>query len=409
MMVYVPSTCSPTFRTELARLVSPLKRVRPRVPFWNLGAHRVPTLWSLYRGLLRNAPTEHIRFRVRVLFRQNQHRTGIGATIKYLKMGYKWLDVFNKAKQGDEHLQNVLRRYSALIAVRREKAYWMYLGHKERAWQLKLRSRPILTGFFRASTFNPHLPRLKPQPLAMTMIIAKRKGAIINRHRLYLKLRAQSDYIRSEQAFEEGVVKDAGGSGRSGQGKDASDTVFAGVKEWLDPISTAGVDLSASETRAQLRARQPVPEWLKQSVKKARTECIANKTRELERERRGEVLPRTLRRRAAGPPAHILCKMTPERRALDKAIRSVSEVGYVAMAKKRLGVGMRESDAWCVEVGSTRGKEGRKLKRVVSGVRAESRRRRRAVGLKDAKENLRELSEVAQVMLKPVEERERVV
>lgn len=54
------STASPTFRTDLAKLVSPLKRVRPRVPFWQLAVHRIPTL-SLYRGLLRNAVTENVR------------------------------------------------------------------------------------------------------------------------------------------------------------------------------------------------------------------------------------------------------------------------------------------------------------------------------------------------------------
>lgn len=43
----------------------------------------------------------------------------------------QWLDIFQRAKQGDEHLQAVLRRYSSLIAVKREKAYWTYLGHKE--------------------------------------------------------------------------------------------------------------------------------------------------------------------------------------------------------------------------------------------------------------------------------------
>jgi len=43
----------------------------------------------------------------------------------------QWLDIFQRVKQGDEHYQTVLKRYSSLIAVKREKAYWMYLGHKE--------------------------------------------------------------------------------------------------------------------------------------------------------------------------------------------------------------------------------------------------------------------------------------
>lgn len=49
------------FRANLAKLVSPLRRVRPKRPFYELPAHRIPTLWYLYRGLLRNSPTEDVR------------------------------------------------------------------------------------------------------------------------------------------------------------------------------------------------------------------------------------------------------------------------------------------------------------------------------------------------------------
>lgn len=48
------------FRAKLAELVSPLRRVRSKTPFFELAAHRIPTLWSLYRGLLRNSPTEDV-------------------------------------------------------------------------------------------------------------------------------------------------------------------------------------------------------------------------------------------------------------------------------------------------------------------------------------------------------------
>ncbi|KAK1228918.1 hypothetical protein PQX77_008076 [Marasmius sp. AFHP31] len=57
---YSASSESISFRNNLAKLVSPLKRVRPTVPFWRLAAHRVPTL-HLYRSLLKAAPTSHVR------------------------------------------------------------------------------------------------------------------------------------------------------------------------------------------------------------------------------------------------------------------------------------------------------------------------------------------------------------
>jgi hypothetical protein len=44
-------------RQNIARIVSGLRPVRPHIPFYRLGAHRVPTLWTLYRGLLRASPS----------------------------------------------------------------------------------------------------------------------------------------------------------------------------------------------------------------------------------------------------------------------------------------------------------------------------------------------------------------
>ena len=55
-----PSPQSLAFRANLASLVSPLRRLKPRVPFFRLPAHRIPTLWTWYRGLLRYAPTENV-------------------------------------------------------------------------------------------------------------------------------------------------------------------------------------------------------------------------------------------------------------------------------------------------------------------------------------------------------------
>ena len=93
------------FRVNLADLVSPLRRIRSRLPFFHLAAHRIPTLWSLYRRLLRHSPTEDvfyyfyfsmysnlrykISFRIRALFRQNKHLTGTKVTRKHLTQGYQ--------------------------------------------------------------------------------------------------------------------------------------------------------------------------------------------------------------------------------------------------------------------------------------------------------------------------------
>ncbi|KAG8688938.1 hypothetical protein FRC09_012656, partial [Ceratobasidium sp. 395] len=58
-MSYVPSPSSLALRSSISQKLASLRRTSPRVPFWALASHRVPTLWTLYRGLLRVAPGEN--------------------------------------------------------------------------------------------------------------------------------------------------------------------------------------------------------------------------------------------------------------------------------------------------------------------------------------------------------------
>jgi hypothetical protein len=73
-------------------------------------------------------------------------------------------------------------------------------------------------------------------------------------------------------------------------------------------------------------------------LKAARREKVANKTREREREARGEVLSATRDRSRLGFPAWVLARWTPEERKANLlARRSVGLVGYVGHVKRKLG------------------------------------------------------------------------
>ncbi|KZT26048.1 hypothetical protein NEOLEDRAFT_1162439 [Neolentinus lepideus HHB14362 ss-1] len=369
-------------RALLSSAFSELKRVRPRVPFWELGAHRIPTLWTLYRGLLKQAPNEHIRFRIKCLFRNNQSLTSPKAAKEQLVKGHRWLDIFCRANEGDERLQLVLDRYTRLVAIRREKQRWRKLITDAMKYQEQLRNRPIMTGsFIRPSHYNKPLPRLKPQPIHITGMIVRRKHARFMRTE---KVAVYSDYrrlLKEEEMFEKILEKEVQRYGEH------FEPIFKHhMNEWRQPIVDALASLSQSFQLDTKRETAPYPPELVEMVRDARREKIANKTKERERERRGEVLACTLRRMNKGPPAHVAYKMTDEEKRMDRISRSPSEVGYVAVVKKKLGFKLRKPDAWKVEIGKDEDQE--KLHKVALEIEEEN-RRRRSLRLRDCVLTLR--------------------
>ena len=138
------------------------------------------------------------------------------------------------------------------------------------------------------------------------------------------------------------------------------------------PIKQALREIDETFRRDQERANQPFPPELLEQIIEARRTKIRNKTCEKERERRGEILKSTLRRQRKGPPAHILAKMSPERRRMDKIARSLSEVGYVALVKRRLGMRLKDPDAG-LELGEEKNRP--LLTRAASMLNKENRKR----------------------------------
>jgi hypothetical protein len=140
---------------NVVHTVSRLRPVRPHTPFYCLAAHRVPTLWVLYRGLLRTSSSAIVsqpgasyetifcltRYRCAHIYNCSSavpvispvptsqrlcSRGVIGSGLHFvcthiccLFFHEQWLDAFHKAKQGDEHLRSVMERFGRLIDARR--------------------------------------------------------------------------------------------------------------------------------------------------------------------------------------------------------------------------------------------------------------------------------------------------
>jgi hypothetical protein len=145
----------------------------------------------------------------------------------------------------------------------------------------------------------------------------------------------------------------------------------------VSPIEGWLAEIQESYARELERVQKPFSQEMLDQIVCARTEKIANKTRERERERRGEVLKSTIARKKQGPPAHVLAKMTREERRLDWISRGVSDVGYVGKVKRKLGFKLKEPDAWKREEG--RESERGRMDEVSKEIAEENERRRREV------------------------------
>jgi len=150
------------------------------------------------------------------------------------------------------------------------------------------------------------------------------------------------------------------------------------------PISQTRMEIFNVTAGVLERMMRPFPEALLDQVREARRNKIVNKTKELQRERRGEVVTRTLKRRRKGLPAHVWDKLSDkERRAQLIMQRSASEVGYVGMLKKERGRKLKEptdkveGKTWSVEEGRWISKEDdESLEAALREIQKENSRRR---------------------------------
>ncbi|KAH0831113.1 hypothetical protein J3R83DRAFT_13679 [Lanmaoa asiatica] len=359
------SPSSLVHRESIARLLTPLRRIRPTVAYYKLAAHRIPTLWTLYRGLQRHAERKNLKWRIRTLFEGKRHTIQAHVAKLQLERAYQWLDKFVRAKQGDAYLQAVLDRYDRMIASRRERREFGRLVREAIEEQARLRTRTIFKGsFIRPTLYNKLLPRLVPQPVSISCMINKRR---LRRQRRYEQSVELTEWIKDlemESVFEKQLRRSGG----------RIDPVFSDdPNAWLQPLrDKLRVIQRANENDYDRLYSDYPPSLLLQGVR-ARRQKNWYKTRQYARERAGEVFPSTLARMRQGPPAHVLAKMTHEERKADKIVRGPGEVGYTAVVKMSMGRTLNDKELWRLEDGNG---ERERLEKMEEEVREENRRRR---------------------------------
>ena len=109
--------------------------------------------------------------------------------------------------------------------------------------------------------------------------------------------------------------------------------------------------------REEARLHAPYTDELIKIVEDARREKHRNLTNEKIRERRGEMTRKWLKRRRSRPPSLMRYRMTDKEKMTWWVSKSVSEVGYIGMLKRKLGIKMKNPDAWKREHGLPHMKE----------------------------------------------------
>lgn len=175
------------------------------------------------------------------------------------------------------------------------------------------------------------------------MMIRSRIRARYRRTDRQAELLSWRDDLFAEAHFENGLARAGAVFAPTFGGEHAAHWV-GGVTERLEALKETFV-------RDDERSRRPFPPELLEQVMEARREKIRNKTKERLRERRGEVLEATLRRRRLGYPAHVSARWSEQqKREMEIVRRSASKVGYVAMLKRKMGWGIAEEKELSGEV-----------------------------------------------------------
>ncbi|ELU40943.1 hypothetical protein AG1IA_05038 [Rhizoctonia solani AG-1 IA] len=408
MPPYSPSSSSLALRASIAQSLSGLRNTSPKVPFWELAAHRVPALWTLYRGLLRAAPGENVSCWVsspipsRHLIHPRLDTMAPLETRHALAMGHRWLEYMHQAQAGDTRKQRVLARFERTFGEMKNRVKWKDIYRR---------------GFMRPTLFHKLVPRMARQPIHLSMMIRRRRLARARRLEEQRRLMEWKLDIAREREFEARLID---------WGYMSQDQGIWQTNEWFLPISKRIALIQEAYTQDKRRALHIYPPHIVAQVKQARTRRIQRKTELNEKLARGEwvtrwkrvavrkmgmsrasrrlrglrdpvhphrdiLYARVMRRvdvnpRAGAAPPHILQGMDAKERKMDQAIRGRSPGGYVTQLRREKGW-KRGLEPGQGQEDERSGEAEARLKKLEDAIEAENGMRRRVaeIGLSKGK------------------------
>ncbi|GAA6059130.1 hypothetical protein JCM10212_003877 [Sporobolomyces blumeae] len=152
--------------------------------------HRVPTLWSLYRPLLRAArlapldadERNAIERYVKDEFKRSRKVANVERVAQSWREGETLLHQLESSHASSSHVSRLRELASHLVSRRRVPSHPPRPPNQNPP-QRSNRAQPRpLPSIMHSTQFNPPMPRLDPQPLATTMMIFNRRRASQKRY-----------------------------------------------------------------------------------------------------------------------------------------------------------------------------------------------------------------------------------
>ncbi|EJT98754.1 hypothetical protein DACRYDRAFT_57289 [Dacryopinax primogenitus] len=326
---------SPTLQSTHALLSQLLPRLalrKPHIPFWHLATHRLPTL-ALYRRLLRFAPSPVLAQWVRYRWREERRGTSPQGTRERLREWERCARVFERAAMGGD--TKLVERYERLVVARKNRVEGEWIQSLELKRMHDIVNRPRLTGsLVLPSPANKPFPRLKPQPPGLSGMIRWRIKARERRMGADALYRVWMGWVGDEVRAEKMLGLREG--------------VWVGhEKEWLDPMRGHLKSIDRSFEADVARQLTPPDPATLERIKQARRDRISRLSYLRQRELRGEITVRSMRRMSQGPPGPVLQRMGEKARLRDRAVRGPGWGGWVGELKRARGT--RERGRWSEE------------------------------------------------------------